>query len=235
MVKGLYYAAKSLHEKIRNIQIVANNLANINTTGFKREIPFSEYMERANKKSLMQITDFTEGALIKTDNPFNLAISGKGFFAVQTNRGIELTKNGKFKINNDGFLVTEDGNKVLGRNGEISFLDNLFKKGNQVTISSNVEVKVGKNVVNQLMIVKPDDQSNLIRTEGQKYYSLDEVYNPANEKDFKVMQGYLEESNTNPIVEMQAMIQLEKDFEASQKMVTSLDNMMSKAKEIGKV
>ncbi len=235
MVKGLYFAAKSLQDKIRNIEIVANNLANINTTGFKREIPFSEYLDREENKTVKQITDFSEGSLLETGNPFDLAISGKGFFVVKTEQGLEITKNGKFKIDAEGFLTTEDGERVQGKNGEISFLENIFESNKPVTITKDGIIKVGDEIVNQLKIVEVEDTRKLIRSGNGKYYLADEDYRKAPESDFEIHQGYLEESNTNPILEMQAMIKLEKDYEASQKMIASLDQMMGQAKEIGKV
>ncbi len=235
MVKGLYFAAKSLQDKIRNIQIVANNLANINTTGFKREIPFAEYLDRAENKAYKQITDFTEGSLVETGNPFDLAITGKGFFLVKTERGFEITKNGRFKIDEEGFLTTEDGERVQGKNGEISFLENIFEKNKPITIAKDGIIKVGDEVVNQLKIVEVENTNSLIRTENGKYYLATEDYIKSPEQNYSVHQGYLEESNTNPILEMQAMIKLEKDYEASQKMIASLDQMMGQAKEIGRV
>ncbi len=235
MVKGLYYAAKSLQSKIRNIEIVANNLANINTTGFKREIPFSEYLDRAENRTIKQITDFSQGNLLETGNPFDLAITGKGFFVVKTDRGLEITKNGKFKIDKEGFLTTEDGERVQGKNGEISFLENIFEGNKDITITKEGVIKIGEESVNQLKIVEVEDTNKLIRSGNGKYYLEDEDYRTAKTDSFEIKQGYLEESNTNPILEMQSMIKLEKDYEASQKMIASLDQMMSKAKEIGKV
>ncbi len=235
MIKGLENASRSMLEKMRNLQIVANNLANINTTGYKREIPFTEYVRRGENQPTLQLTDFTEGSLIETDNPFDLAITGKGFFAIKTNRGVELTKNGKFKVSEDGYLVTDDNEKVLGRSGEINFYENITGKNKDVKITANGEIKVDGNIVDQLMIVKMPAQKNLVRTENQKYYLPDNNYTPAENKDFSIKQGFLEESNTNPVIEMQAMIQLEKDYEAAQKMVASMDNLMSKSREIGKV
>lgn len=235
MVKGLYEAGNHLYSKMRSIQIVANNLANINTTAYKREVPFSEIIARTENQRNGQITDFTAGALTETDNPLDLAISGHGLFMIQTNNGVELTSNGKFSISDDGFLVNEDGNKVLSKNGEININEMMIDAKNQLTISKNGEIKIGDVLVDQLMIADVQDQSMLERTSSQNFKFLGGKIPVANESDYEINQGYVEESNVNPVLEMQAMIQINKDFEASQKIVTSLDQIMGHAREIGRV
>ena len=144
MIKGLYNASKSMNDKIHNIQIVANNLANLSTNGFKREIPFAEYMERAENEGVKQVTDFSEGEFLETDNPLDFAISGKAFFAVNTERGIELTKNGQFEIDEEGYLTTKDGNKVLGEKGNINLDESLLKSKGEITVTDDGQIKVGK-------------------------------------------------------------------------------------------
>lgn len=235
MIEGLFNASKSLHEKMQNIQVVANNLANINTNGYKREIPFTEYMKRSENEQVKQITDFSEGVFQETGNPFDVALSGNAFFAVQTERGTELTKNGQFKIDDEGYLSTKDGNRVLGSNGEINLDETLMNSKGNITITTDGEIKSGDLTINRLKMIKIEDPRKLLRSESQKYYDPEEDYKIAEKSDYQIHQGFLESSNTNPILEMQAMIQLQKDYEASSKMISSLDSMLGQNKEIGRV
>ncbi len=234
-VKGLNSMAQDLNFKMRNIEIIANNIANINTTGYKREIPFADYLARYENSGLKQLTDFSEGAFSQTGNPLDLAISGNGFFMIQTKKGVELTKDGQFKISNDGFLVTQSGNNVLGNSGPINLSQILLGKNKNIAITKNGELRIGKEIVGRLLIGKLKNQRGLERVSGQKFYLPQQDYVLANENDFKIRQGFLEESNSNPILEMQAMITYEKEFQTAQKIVRTLDRIMGDSKEIGKV
>lgn len=235
MIKGIFYASRNMHSKVNNIEIVANNLANINTTGFKRELPFSEIMARYNN-SLKQMTDFSQGTLLFTANPLDLAISGKGNFVVQKEgESLEFTRNGRFRISDEGFLVNEQGYKVMGKKGIIDFMDYQISKDKSITISKNGEVRIGEEIVDELKIVDFDNWSGLDRKEGLNFAAADDNYKELDEGEFEIQQGYLEESNVNPVLEMQAMIDINKDFEASQKMLNFLDVSLEKANEIGRV
>lgn len=235
MDKGINTIAKNLSYHMKNIEIVANNLANINSTGYKRELPFSEYLSRAENKDVKQITDFTEGMFTETGNPLDLAISGDGFFMVKTEKGREITKNGKFSLTEDGSLVNAMGFKVMSARGEINISESTFDKNKPLTITKKGEIKLGDDVVDRLMIVKIEHPDKLERTEAQNFYMKDEDYRAADEENYDVIQGYLEESNTNPILEMQAMIGINKDYETSQKIITSFDRVMGMANQVGKV
>lgn len=236
MVKGLYDAARSMHNKIRNIEVVANNIANINTTGYKREIPFSEYLDQqTGVDKLTQLTDFTSGNLMKTGNPFDMALKGNGFFMIETEQGVELTKSGRFTISDGGFLVDQSGNKVLTDNGGINLEELLFEGNNSFQIKKNGEIQIGDNIVGQLAIASIDDQSGMKRMEGQKFLFTDGMHRVALEEEYELHQGYIEESNCNPIIEMQAMIKLNKEYETAAKIINSLDQIMAKSKEIGRV
>ena len=98
MEPGLENAEIAMKNKLQNIQIIANNLANINTTGFKRGLAFSEVFDLENQNIQKELTDFSEGVFVETNNPLNVAISGNAFFTVKTPEGEHLTKNGDFLI-----------------------------------------------------------------------------------------------------------------------------------------
>lgn len=236
MIKGMYFISQNLGYKDKNMQIVANNLANINTTGFKRELPFVEIMSRIANAPVKQLTDYTQGNLAQTSNPLDLALTGEGYFALKNGRGdIEYTRNGRFSISDDGFLVNEEGYKVMGKGGEIDLSGFTFEQKKNITVSKNGEVKVGETVVGELLIAKLGDPSTMQRHNGLNFLDTDGTAPEAEAGTFEVQQGYLEESNTNAILEMQSMIELSKDFETAQKMMNYLDESLGKATEIGKV
>lgn len=232
---GLENAAKSMRNKLQNIQIVANNLANVNTTGFKRGLAFSEVLNEENQNVTKEVTDFTEGVFVQTNNPLNAAISGEAYFSVQTPEGEQLTKNGDFIIDKQGYLATRDGYRVLSQNGEINLQEELLENKGTLSISKNGEIKTDNRIISKLKIVKPEDQLQLMKTDGQRFYTDEKIYNIVNENEYEIHHGYLESSNTNAILEMQSMIQLQKDYEASQRMITSLDSIMGQVKDMAKI
>jgi flagellar basal-body rod protein FlgF len=236
MIKGIYTAARSLEQHMQNIDVIANNLANLNTTGYKREIPFSEVVNKYGDILIKKLSSQQQGEVVQTSNPLDLAISGKGFFTVKNNQGaLELTRDGRFKISDEGFLVDNSGNKVLGENGEISLDETALAKDSTINISKNGEIKLGDKVIDSLQILNVNDSSQLVRAGSSNFSSegVDSV--PANENDFAVSQGFLEESNTNPMTEMEEMIKLNKEYESAQKVIAALDTSLSEANEIGKI
>ncbi|MEI7812261.1 MAG: flagellar hook basal-body protein [Ignavibacteria bacterium] len=235
MIKGIYYISRTLESKFKNIEIVSNNLANISTTGFKRELPFAELVARYSNQSIKQLTDYSQGNLLQTSNQLDLAINGKGFFAVQGKNGTEYTRNGRFKISEEGYLVNEQGNKVLGKKGEINLREFSSDQLQLLGISKKGEIKVGTSVVDELQISTVHDPSMLERKGGLNFDSTEESFHDANTEEFEIQQGWLEESNSNAITEMHSMIDINKDYETGQKMMNSLDTSLEKANEIGRV
>lgn len=236
MIKSLALSAKNLNSRMKNMEIVANNLANINTTGFKRELPFAEYMQRAENQNIHQLTDFSEGSFVETNNTFDLAVSGDAFFVVKNeNDELQLTRNGKFKVDDEGFLVTEDGSRVMGKQGDINITEGIVGKNLSVVINTKGEIKIGENIVDQIAMAKIDDQSKVKRSIGQNFIVKNDDYLEAMDDEYEVHQGFLEEANVNAIQEMQYMIEFSKNFEMSQKLISSLDQIMGMAKDIGSV
>jgi flagellar basal-body rod protein FlgF len=235
MIKGIYQAAQTMRTQMKDLEVVANNLANINSTGYKRELPFAEILSRTGNANIKQLTDFREGVAVVTGNPFDFSISGRGFFVLQTEDGIRLTRNGKFTLTDDGFLVNEKGSKVLGQKGPVNLSDLLFDKSKTVSITSDGEIKIGDKYIDKIMVAKINKQENLTRTQDQEFAINNDDYEIADEAEYAISQGYIEESNVNPIEEMQSMIQLNKDFETTQKMIQKFDSYLGKVTEAGKV
>lgn len=234
MIKGIYYTGRSLETRVKNIDTIANNIANLNTVGFKRQVPFIEVLNSSGSVSIKQITDFTQGEIILTSNPLDAAISGDGYFTLQAENGIELTRNGKFKLNSEGFLVNEQGYKVLGQNGEINISDFQLNDQQKITISKEGILKIGENEIDTLQISKIAAGSNPTRTSGLNFLGDGDI-TKADKKDYEIAQGYLEESNVNPVIEMEAMIQKNTDYESAYKVMKFLDESLKNANEIGKV
>jgi len=243
MIKGMYLAGRSMDNRMKGIQVVANNLANLNTTGYKRELQFSEVLSAANasaKKNgeparIRQLTDFTQGDLDLTSNPLDVAISGKGFFLVKTGAGTEFTRNGRFKLSDDGYLVNQSGNRVQGENGDINLGEVIDEKRDSITILKTGEIRVGDKVVDKIFVAQPDSPQDSVRTNGLNFVAEEESFKPADETTYSLEQGYLEDSNINPIIEMETMITMNKDYESSKKMITAFDLSLGQANEIGKV
>jgi len=236
MIKGIYLAARSLNNNFQKMSNIANNLANINTTGYKREIPFSEVLFNEGNSKISQYTDFGQGNFVKTSSPLDLAIQGNGFFLVQTEKGTELTRNGSFSVSEDGFIINGNGDKLMGSKGAINLNDFLFdKQHDDLKVQENGAIYIDNQYVDSLQVVQAENPSMLQRDSNQNYIPTDDDYYGIDENEYQVMQGYLEESNVNPIVEMESMIKTSKDYRSSYKIVVLLDASLEKANEIGKV
>lgn len=235
MIKGIYTAARGLNSRMKNLEIVANNLANLNTTGFKRVVPFSEIINQYGKVEIKKATDYQQGNLTKTSNPLDFAISGKGFFVIQTANGPELTRDGKFKISVDGHIVTKQGNKVLGKNGPISVNNLLLDKNKRLTISSNGDIRYGDILIDTLLIANMNSPEQSVRTAGVNFTTGNDGFQIASRGSYSIKQGYQEESNINPIKEMEEMIRLNTEYDSAHKIINYLDQSLGQANQIGKV
>jgi flagellar basal-body rod protein FlgG len=235
MIKGIYNSARSLDARQKNMDIISNNLANLNTVGFKREVPFSQIISEMGESRFRQVTDFKQGDFLTTSNPLDLAISGGGLFVVKTENGLQLTRNGRFQISDEGFLVNSQGQKVIGKNGEISFSNSMLAQNRSIAVSKEGEIKYGEEVMDALLIVRFINQDNELVKSSSNFVFDESNIEVVPESEYQIAQGFLEESNVNPILEMEAMINLSKDYESTYKMIQYLDQSLDKANEIGKV
>jgi flagellar basal-body rod protein FlgG len=235
MIRGIYTAARALDSRMRNLDIVANNLANVNTAGYKRELPFSEVIDQYGNTQIQQASDFRPGDLAQTSNPLDMAVSGNGFFVVQNENGLEITRNGKFSISSDGYLVNQQGYKVLGKNGAINIDKLQLNEQGAITVSNSGEIKCGDQIIDNLLVVKPEDPQDSARTSGENFIVGTNGFNTTPESEYQIRQGYVEESNVNPIKEMQDMILLNNQYDSAHKMINYLDKSLDEANQIGKV
>ncbi len=214
--------------------VLANNLANVNTNGFKRDVMFSDVLkeESGNKEKLSMLTDFSQGSLTQTDNPLDVAISGKGFFVVNTTEGQALTRNGHFLADSNGALITGDGDYVMGNSGQI-FVTNDGVGSGKVDITQTGEVYVNNEFKGKLRIVDVEDGNQLSKSGGSLFMApagaIQDVETPT------ILQGNLEEANVNPVTELVDLIQIQRQFESSQKAIKAINQALTKsANEVGR-
>lgn len=233
MIKGIYQSARSLLAANKNMEKISGNLANINTVGFKREGMFSEILKSVGQSEVRSSVDTSQGDIYETSNPLDLAILGDGMFALKNKNGYEFTRNGNFNIADDGFLVDQNESKVLGKNGEINLLEYLNSEQTDIKISHKGEISINETHVADLLVVKIDDYEK--RKMGLNFSSEQDIKDLAMENEYQVRQGYLEESNVNPMIELENMINISKDYETAYKMVNYLDSSLEKTNDLGRI
>lgn len=233
MIKGIYQSARSLLAANKNMEKISGNLANINTVGFKREGMFSEILKSVGQSEVRSSVDTSQGDIYETSNPLDLAILGDGMFALKNKNGYEFTRNGNFNIADDGFLVDQNGSKVIGKNGEINLLEYMNGEQTDIKISNKGEISVNDTHVADLLVVKIDDYEK--RKMGLNFSSEQDIKDLAMENEYQVRQGYLEESNVNPMIELENMINISKDYETAYKMVNYLDSSLEKTNDLGRI
>ncbi len=235
MVKGIYQASRSLDVRDKNMSVIANNLANIDTSGYKRKVPFSEILQNKKNAEMKQVTDFRQGEIMETEKDFDLALKGDVFFAIDTDDGLRYTRNGRFTMSDEGILVDENGKSVMGRSGEINIKAAMLNEDQTVTINKKGEILVGDEIIDTVMVVKFEEPQKLYDVGDSQFMMKEENYEIAQDEDFELFQGYLETSNVNPIIEMESMISLNTDFTSSQKIITFMDKSLEQANSIGRV
>jgi len=281
MVRGLYTGASAMIAQMRRIDVLSNNLANVNTPSFKRDSTlmkaFPEMLIRRinddgvrvipiGSYDLMPVvgkmgtgvevnevyTRFIQGSLKQTENDFDLALDGKGFFSVMTEEGERYTRNGSFLIDSDGYLVTKEGYRVLGENGTIQIKKNNFlvdEDGNvfvndDYTVDPQRLVSMEENEWNNTVLLdrlKIIDFPKIrqVKKVGDSLYRETDHSGPAfiiEEERPKVIQGFLEASNVNPVIEMVNLIEVHRNYEANQKMIQAHDGALGRAiNEVGRI
>lgn len=278
MLRGIYTGASGMTAQQARMDRVANNLANVDKTAFKKDetifksfpdmiirrinddgvgiVPVGSYDTMPFVGKLTTgvevnevFTKFDQGSLQRTENSFDLALEGRGFFTVMTERGERYSRNGSFTINQEGLLVNHNGYPVMGENGPITAQKNNFivKETGEVVInaalSSDPSDLVGPAdnaweepiVIDRLKLV---DFENIreIKKEGESLYRETEYSGPPLPPDkIKVVQGFLEKSNVNVVREMVDMIDVQRSYEANQKSITSADQSLGKLiNEVGR-
>jgi len=206
----------------RELEVVSNNIANINTTGFKGGTAvFEEYMmpgashgdfHRSDRRmsyvhDRSTWLDLGQGPIRPTGNPLDVAVDGKSFLVVQTPGGERYTRNGAFQINAQGQLVTSDGHTVLGQAGPIQFQTN----DKDITISRDGTISVPDGIRGKLRLVDFENAQRL-QKDGSSNFKAPDDMQPTAAQYPHVIQGAIEQSNVKAIVEMTRMIEVTRHY-----------------------
>jgi flagellar basal-body rod protein FlgF len=224
---GLSAAASALRYWERRQEVASNNLANVSTDGFKGERVFAQLLGKS-LPTAATATDRTDGTLRETHNPLDLAITGDGFFVVDTPNGERFTRGGSFQIDASRRLVDAEGHPVLGQLGPITL------PNGEVSIDTRGAVTVDGKPVDQLRLERAGDRAQLAH-EGGTLFVPDAARRPVGAADRAVKQGVLEESNVSTVGSMVDMIAIQRAYASVQKAVTTIDSIRgTAANELGK-
>jgi len=234
MDRSIFVALSGLSAGVERLNTTSNNLANINTTGFKKNRPTfkvvapSEQVTRAYAVSGPLINDMSGGVMTKSGNPLDVALEGKGFFVVKTPRGERYTREGNFKIDTKGRLATQEGFPVLGEGG-------VIKLGNSdIEIDASGSISEAGTVVGRLKVVD-FNKSTSLSYEGGLYGSGGKPPVAATSST-EILQGFTEASNVSALKEMVNMMDNLRAYQTQVKLIQSIDAMSRKAIEkVGRV
>ncbi len=244
MVNGLYTAALGMTNLVHKQDVVSNNLANANTTGFKTAMALTHAEVRNARNDLHELhhdenqrmdevaTAFTQGPLVQTGNKMDVALSGNGFFTIQTPAGDRYTRNGGFALNTEDEIVTLGGHRVLDDMGAP-----IRAIGKDIHFLDDGGVVVDGNKLATLGVVEFADRS-FLRSQGESMFvNLQPGINfPLQAAQTELKQGFLEGSNVDVVSSMVQMISYQRNFEADSKAVRAIDETLGKAvNEVGKV
>ncbi|MDR2184468.1 MAG: flagellar basal-body rod protein FlgF [Treponema sp.] len=271
MIRSWYTGASGMRAQQWRLDAVANNLANVDQDGYKRDLAvhkaFPELLIRrmdddgvyrhpfgsgdaapvigklGTGVELNELfTDFEQGALKETQSDFDLALDGKGFFTVATPWGERYTRNGSFQLGKEGFLETKEGYPVMGENGPIQVKANNFQVDKEGRVWINAEyagepeplVSRENNTWEQTVLLDTIklvnfDLDRYLQKQGSSLYRSTEVSGDARILERgerpRVVQGFTEASNVNPVLEMVRMIEVNRAYEANQKVIQNGDTM----------
>jgi flagellar basal-body rod protein FlgF len=211
----------------KELQSVANNIANLSTTGYRREgVLFAEVVKAlpvegggvAMTAARARYTDELQGALTETGATLDLAIEGEGYFTVMTPDGLRLTRAGAFTRNAEGTVVNMDGHPLLDEGGgEIA----VPFEARSIAVSADGTVSVDGAPVGRIGLVGVEDRTKLFREAGVLFRADAE---PVPVEDGNVVQGFLEQSNVNPVAEMARMVEVQRAYEYGQKLMDQEDD-----------
>ena len=254
MNEGIYIAVSGALKQEKKMSVIANNLANVNSNGFKKDqIVFESllppYKDKPNltfdnsrnellptDKSNINVayvgvagfsTDNSQGSLFKTENTFDLALDGKGYFIVKTNDGIAYTRKGDFHLNTENKLVDKNGNFVQSGNegGDIILPANAGK----ITFDKNGNISVGLGLgnvpVGKIGVIDFVNGEKLEKIGNGLLRPLNEKIKGIEPKQTQLRQGFIEQSNVKSVDEMTKMIQTVRAFETYQKVIQTLDQV----------
>ena len=253
MLKSIYTPMSGALAQERVLEVIANNLANVNTVGFKGDrvtfalqdaepeknyqspIPTANY--KVDVADLLHLKgndityagvaevkrDESQGSAMQTGNPLDVMIEGQGMLQVQTPDGTRFTRNGSLSLSSDGILMTRGGHPVMGDKGDI------LVRGGAFEINSSGEVWQDGNMIDRIKLVTFDESAELERTGGNLFFHGGEESGQRPVVDPQMKQGWLEGSNVNAIKNLTSMIVAHRSYEAYQKAISNYDRIMEKS------
>ncbi|ODS30469.1 MAG: flagellar hook protein [Candidatus Scalindua rubra] len=230
MIDGIELAASGL-DAYANVQdVIARNLANANTIGFKKNtVSFKSILTEVDgvETSNLQTNygvDQSNGKLTYTGNNLDIAIDGDGFFTLETDKGMRYTRNGQFQLSSNGEIITATGSKLLGQSGPII----IPKGGREIVIDNKGVVRADGKDVGELIITNFTDLTRLVPTGDSMFTAPLETINENGDVKFRVAHGYLERSNVNAVMEMVDMIANMRSYEASTGVIKTFSDLMER-------
>ena len=258
MLKEIYTAAMGMIPQQTKLEVTANNIANANTTGFKREAVFERNLIDA-KQNLNNVpgdveqddpptgtyVDFSSGSFNQTDNPLDLAIENKnGFFVLQDEAGnLFYSKAGHFKLSTDGTIQAMDGKNLMGLKGYLSVSGEFMKSESGVNNSNALNLRIAENgdvFINELnigtvQIAGVDNLDTLKKVSDNAFEAREDTnINVIPQEEVALRQGWLENSNVDVIKEMVSMIELQRAFEAGSKVIHANNETLEKSISLGR-
>ncbi|MCH8045317.1 MAG: flagellar hook-basal body protein [Planctomycetes bacterium] len=229
---GLFIAAEGAQLQQRRLEVLTNNLANVETPGFKRQLAvFQARLAEQTQRGLDYpgsqsindlsggviqhsiVTDFSSGPMQSTDIPTDLAIGGDGFFVIEKDGQQLLTRAGNFHLNNENRLVTEQGYNVL---------DHDFS---EVTIDPAAGPQELARLANRVAVVLPEALGDL-KSVGENLFRAAGATAPVEAVDRRVLSGFVEKSGVNPTLEMMELIETSRMFEANIRLIQQQDGLI---------
>jgi flagellar basal-body rod protein FlgG len=245
---GMYSALSGNLSAMKRLDVIASNLANVNTSGFKKDrLAFESVLagtqnppavppaQTADPVLLQErmLTDYSSGAMMQTGNTLDMALQGDGFFVVATPEGVAYTRQGHFRLAADGTLVTANGYPVLSSGGQQPIrIDAAGQEGGgKPAISHEGVITLNGEEVGQLAIVDFSKPYQLTKIAGTLFVLAEggDVAPQAASPTTTVAQGALEQSNVDAISEMVQMVEASRFFESCQRVVRNYDDMAAKA------
>ena len=218
----------SIEALTQEFNIIAHNLANVSTVGFKRRCnAFSKSLDAQNPESyspgtidLNSVFDFTQGSIVETKRPLDFALHGKGFFVIETPEGPLYTRNGIFNANQNNQIVDSLGRIVAGQAGPITIPGNVGIS--QLSVSNDGTISAGGTAIGKFRLVDFNDNENELIPTGDSCYRMPDVnIQPTDAQNIIVKQGYQEASNVQIIDELVDMILVSRLYEANMKSLTA--------------
>lgn len=253
MIRSLFTASSGILSEQRQIDTISNNISNINTLGFKESrVNFSDvfYANLQGNKinpsvdrlsnpgiqighGVMPISvtrNMGQGAIIPTENPLDFAIDGQGFFGVNRNGEINLTRLGAFKIDSTGILVNTDGHPVIGEfNGNLLNFSNITVSPEGLVYGTDGEG--AEQLIGAIHVFNVDNPRGLL-AQGDSLYAASENSGQPNRVQSVVRQGTLEGSNVDLAEQLTRLIMSQRALQSSAKLIQSTDEMMSQANNL---